>query len=1031
MPIFQIDTPGIYDLSLKVTDDWNCTDTENYDMAFEAVELLPDFTADTLSCTWAPVRFRPKNATANVDSFYWDFGDGNISSVKNPNYTYNSEGTYSICLTMVDKRGCEKTICKDNYVVIQDPNAEFSGDPLNANCPPLLTNFENESDFALNHFWDFGDNTGNSTNENPSHVYTEPGIYDVTLIVSMSPVCKDTMVRSDYVILEGPKGSFSQEADSTCLPLEVTLSAQSDDLYTYIYDYGNGELDSLTSQVSSDSRSYTYQDVGRYVPKIIIIDAKGCARAIAGDPVFVNTMDLDFTISDTSFCNVPANVELINLSSSTSGNIRYEWEMYGPQTGVSIDDQPNFIMDSLGLYDVSLIGRSENCIDTLVKEELVEISVDPEVDFTIINDQLCDEIVVEFSNMTTLRSGEITSYYWDFGDGSNSTDENPTHTYSEIESFTVTLTAETRNGCSATISKDLPVSPNTIGYAGLNDTICIGDIYQLSAEVENLQDGGGFYWVSDPTLSCTDCLDPIAEPLTSNWYTFIAVHPNGCESIDSVFITVIQQPGPTISLVGDSIICLGDEAVFTVEDYDTSYVYIWDDNHNLLDCITNCKTVTAAPDDTSSFYVTVLNEYGCYVKDTLTVYVETEIGNILSEDKSICEDATTSIQIMNGNISSWDDNEDLSCLDCPEPIVSPQQSSYYYANVISDEGCHYRDTVLIFVIPPGSISAGDDQLICVGEEARLQGSGIGDAMWYEMGDTTTMLSSGYEFRTGPTDTTSYVLMTIADECTLLDTVTLNVARKAEIRTIGDTICPGEIATIEAVPVVTDVYWWETPEGDRLINDQIRELEPDSTFSYLLIGGFRICEDDTAYAEVVVKNKIDVEMEDFFKVYANEEVQFSINHSSDKNYSFDWNPREGLTCYECPDPAVLDINSNRKYTVMITDENSGCFEEREVEVRFISECTSSIFYMPNIFSPNEDGNNDKFQVFTQNEEDFLRIHVFDRWGNRVFYSEDINDGWDGRFKGQFLLAGVYVYRVDALCELTGKEFYFTGDITMIR
>lgn len=1031
MPIFSIDTPGIYDLSLTVTDDWNCTDIKTYPMSIEALELLPDFTADTLSCTWSPVRFRAKNATANVDSFYWDFGDGNTSIQKNPNYTYSAQGIYSICLTMVDKRGCEKTVCKDNYVAIQDPRAEFSGDPLNANCPPLLTNFTNESDFSVTHFWDFGDNSGNSTNDNPSHVYTEPGVYDVTLIVSMSPACKDTMVRSDYVVLEGPKGSFTQQADSTCLPLDVSLSAQSDDLYTYIYDYGDGVLDSLTSQVSSDTRSYTYNQVGRYVPKIIIIDAKGCARAIAGDPVFVNTMDLDFTITDTSFCNTPADVELINLSASTSGNITYDWLMYGPQSGSSSADQPNFIMDSLGIYSVSLIGRSENCIDTLVKENLVEISVDPDVDFTILNDQLCDEIDVVFENMTTLKSGEITSYFWDFGDGATSDEENPSHTYTEIESFTVSLTAETRNGCTSTVFKELPVSPNTIGYAGVDDTICIGDQFQLLAEVENLQEGGGFYWQPDPSLSCTDCLDPVAIPDSSTWYTFIAVHPNGCESIDSVFITVIQQPGPTINLVGDSIICLGDEALFAVEDYDTSYTYLWEDSNNLLNCLVNCDTVKASPDGTSSFYVTVLNEYGCYVRDTLTVYVETEIGEILSEDKAICKDASTTIQITNGNIDFWDPNDHLSCLDCSQPTVTTDLTSYYYANVISDEGCHYRDSILVFVVSPETISAGEDELICVGEEITLIGSGVGRAMWYDMNNPAVMITEGYELRTRPMDTTSYVLMTIADECVLTDTVILNVAKKANIQAIGDSICPGEIATIEAMPLLTDVYWWQTAKGERIVNQDIRELSPDSTDRFMLIGGFRICEDDTAYAQIYVEDKINVEMEDFFKVYANEEVQFGISYSDTNNYSFDWNPREGLTCYSCPDPSVIEVNSNKKYKVQITDEDTGCKEEREVEIRFINECTNSVFYIPNIFSPNGDGNNDRFQVFTQHEEEFRRIHVFDRWGDKVYYSEDINDGWDGRFKGKFALPGVYVYRVDAYCELTGKEFYFTGDITLFR
>jgi gliding motility-associated-like protein len=1030
-PGFNIDTPGIYSLSLKVVDDWNCTSFIDYPMAIEGIELLPDFTADTLSCTWSPVRFRAKNATANVDSFYWDFGDGNFSLEKNPNYTYSSEGVYSICLTMIDKRGCEQTVCKNNYVIVQDPKAEFSGDPLSANCPPLLSNFTNTSTNGVNYFWDFGDNSGNSTNASPSHVYTVPGIYDVTLIATMTSACKDTVIRNDYVRLEGPIGEFSQSTEPTCLPLTLTLSAQSDDDYTYIYDYGNGELDSLTTQVSSDTRSYEYQEVGRYVPKIIIVDAKGCARAIAGDPVFVNTMELDFTISDTSFCNSPADVTLQNLSNSSSGNINYEWIMYGPQSATSSDVQPTFVMDSLGVYDVQVIGRSENCIDTLIKEQLVEVSEDPNVDFEIINDQLCDEIVVMFQNNSTVRNGLITSYFWDFGDGNTSTEKNPGHIYKEIQSYTVSLTAETRNGCTSSFDMELPVSPSTVGYAGLDDTICIGDDIALAATVENLQDGGDFFWISDASLSCTDCLDPIATPTTTTMYTFVAVHPNGCESIDSVLITVVQQPGPTVSLSGDSIICLGDEAIFTVEDYDTSYLYFWDDDNNFLDCITNCQTLRAAPDDTTSFYVTVLNEFGCYIRDTLTVYVETEIGNIVTEDKSICKGASTEIAVINGNVDTWDNDSSLSCLDCPNPTATPSETTFYFVNVVSDEGCLYRDSILINVIPPESINAGSDSLICLGESVRLLGSGMGSPQWFIENAGTVSVNDDYEYLVNPLDTTTYILMTTSGECILYDTVTIDVAIKADIEAIGDTICPGDIGQVTALPLLSDRFWWEFDDGNRIINQSTITDSPDSTMTYMLIGAYRICEDDTTYVDLSVKNAIEVEMNDFYKVFANEEVQFNITYTDDHNYTFEWIPTEGLNCSDCPDPMVLEVISNMKFTVIIRDEDTGCELEQEVEIRFVNECTSSVFYTPNVFSPNEDGTNDKFRIFTQNEDEFRRLHVFDRWGSKVFYTEDINNGWNGTFNGDYLLPGVYAYRVDAYCELTGEEYYFFGDVTLIR
>ena len=356
---------------------------------------------------------------------------------------------------------------------------------------------------------------------------------------------------------------------------------------------------------------------------------------------------------------------------------------------------------------------------------------------------------MHFINNSTVEGGLITSYDWDFGDGNTSEMENPSHTYESIESFSVTLTAATRNGCKSSFSMDIPISPSTIGYAGTDDTICIGDDISLFASVENLQDGGYFYWEPKASLSCDDCLDPVATPIDNETYIFIAVHPNGCESIDSVFITVVQEVGPTLSLAGDSTICLGDEAIFTIENFDSSFIYTWEDENNLLDCTSNCSELKASPVDTTDFFVVIENEYGCIREDTFTVYVETEIGNILIEDKTICVGSQTELAIENGIVNFWESGNNITCLDCPNPTVSPLESSHYYVNVISDEGCAYRDSILVNVIQEDAIDAGIDGLICVGESFNLQGKGVGSPTWHF--DTTIIKAGEYNHQIKPTN----------------------------------------------------------------------------------------------------------------------------------------------------------------------------------------------------------------------------------------------------------------------------------------
>lgn len=1029
-PEFTLEEPGLYDLEITVRDDWNCKATETYPTSIDAVMLDPDFTADPLSCTWAPVRFRAKNAGTEVDSFLWDFGDGNFSSRKNINYTYQNEGVYSVCLTMIDRRGCEQTVCKDSIVTIANPIAEFSGDPLSANCPPLLSNFQNLSENATEFLWDFGDNTGNSTNEFPGHVYTDPGSYDVTLIASMSNACADTLTKFSYVNLEGPIASFSMEADSTCTPLEVMLTASSDDYYLYVWDYGNGQLDSLDQLSIEDTTMIIYTEIGRYIPKIIIIDTIGCSRTFAGEPVFVNSIDVGFTLSDSSFCNIPADVQLNNITTSSSDEISYEWIISGPQNITSKDTSPMIRMDSLGLYDIALVARAENCIDTFTMPRSVEVTSDPIADFEILDNQLCEAIDVQFQNRSTVDGGLITDYFWDFGDGDTSTLENPSHQYAVIDSFTTKLTVTTRNGCIDSFTMMVPVLPSTIGYAGEDDTICMDDEIRLVAEVTNLHEGSTYYWEADNSLSCINCLEPLAIPDSTRTYIFTAVHPNGCESIDSVTITVIQEDGPQLELSGDTSICMGEEAIFTVDNFDPDYTYLWNNNTSLLDCIVDCDTVRATPNDTTDFYITIFNEYGCFTKDTLTVYVETALGaDIIIEDKIICQGNATTLGVDNGVVLYWDEGVNMTCTDCENPEVSPDTTSKYYVTVASEEGCPFRDSILIEVIPPEAIDAGQDTLLCLGEEVMLRGQGMGNPEWYI--DTTMVYNDGYDFEVGPADTTAYILQTTIGECIQQDTVQVNIITKAEISSIGDTICFGEEAIISAVPGIADRFWWENVSDERIVNEMDLTVTPDSSLNYRLIGAFRICEDDTSEVYVHVFDEIKATIPATFEAFSNDKPEINVGYDDTKNYSFEWTPGEGLDCTNCPNPVLTDIMESTRYQLTVTDEDSGCQLIQDVYVRYSAECTDAVFYIPNIFTPNQDGNNDKFIIGTRTEQDFRSMQIFDRWGNRIFYTEDITQGWDGSLRGSRVLPGVYVFQITAFCPETGENFHIMGDVTLMR
>ncbi|NNF34641.1 MAG: T9SS type B sorting domain-containing protein [Saprospiraceae bacterium] len=159
---------------------------------------------------------------------------------------------------------------------------------------------------------------------------------------------------------------------------------------------------------------------------------------------------------------------------------------------------------------------------------------------------------------------------------------------------------------------------------------------------------------------------------------------------------------------------------------------------------------------------------------------------------------------------------------------------------------------------------------------------------------------------------------------------------------------------------------------------------------------------------------------------------SASHSppgSDVTYT--WSPPDGLSCDDCPDPVSMTPGTT-SYIVTIEDE-AGCTSTDTVTIRVNSNYQ---IYTPNIFSPNEDGNNDNFPVFGNIAADAIEeMIIFDRWGNKVYESQSmvLNDrtsGWDGRFLDKFVNPGVFTW-VAKVRFIDGVVETFTGDITVLR
>ena len=141
-------------------------------------------------------------------------------------------------------------------------------------------------------------------------------------------------------------------------------------------------------------------------------------------------------------------------------------------------------------------------------------------------------------------------------------------------------------------------------------------------------------------------------------------------------------------------------------------------------------------------------------------------------------------------------------------------------------------------------------------------------------------------------------------------------------------------------------------------------------------------------------------------------------------TYSWDPPIGLSCIFCQSPvATPDVST--WYYVTVTNA-AGC---SRVDSVFIEVDPSTNIYIPNIFSPNGDGNNDIYLVRGKGV-DLFQLQIFNRWGQMIFESNDIDSGWDGTKDGKELNQGVFVFKLNVTF-YDGGKINKTGNITLVR
>lgn len=191
-PIITYTAPGNYDITLAITDQAGCSDTTVFAITVEATPeadmLVNDICqGDTLSFT-----DQSTISTGNIDNWLWQFGDGNGSNLQNPVHVYDTSGTFNVSLLVSTPQGCADSVTSTVEIYsLPAASADYEVDLLDVT-------FANTSSGAVDYFWIFPDST-TSALENPEYAFPDTGHYPVTLVVTSTNGCTDTVVLDVYL----------------------------------------------------------------------------------------------------------------------------------------------------------------------------------------------------------------------------------------------------------------------------------------------------------------------------------------------------------------------------------------------------------------------------------------------------------------------------------------------------------------------------------------------------------------------------------------------------------------------------------------------------------------------------------------------------------------------------------------------------------------------------------------------------------------------------------------------------------------
>lgn len=1094
---------GNYNVTLIVSNSAGCLDTIVKPIIVNTVPVPLFSTTD--GCLGTVTSFVDQSIdSVTINSWQWDFNDGNNSLSQNPNYTYMNAGAYNVSLTVTNIDGCDSTITLT--VNINDlPSAAFTANSVCLGAATVFT--DNSTGSPTQWSWNFGDGSAFNNLQSPSNVYTSDGTFPVELIVENTFGCRDS-VSVNVIVSPLPSAAFV--FDTVCAGNVTGFIDQSTSTASWSWDFGDGSAVS-----TGNSQTHIYPGDGTYNAVLITTHINGCSDTVAHS-VIVNPNPVS-AFTATNACFTYPTLFTDNSTSAAS----WSWN-FGDGTATDTSQSPTHIFALTGIYNVSLLATNNlGCQNSSI--QTITVLPQPVADFN--TGMLCEQQTVQFTDISTGQS--ITNWTWDFGDGSAiSNVQNATHIYSLAGSYDVTLIAGNSSGCVDTIIKTIIVNtiPTPLFSANASCEGTTTSFTDLSTDTVAITNW--FYDFNDGNNSTSQNPDYIYASAGTYNVSLTVTNINGCSNTFVLPVTVNVYPVANYSA---DTVCIGTPTTFT--DISTGSPTSWQWNFGDGNSGSTGPVITHVYNTAGSFVtsLTVSSGAGCTDQAFRIIVVRSDVQADVNAVNSACATTVVTVNdnstITSGTIlnSTWDFGDGT-------PVVSALNTSHIYPAagtyfithvVISDGGCASTalDTVVINPLPEANFTAANT---CRSQPALFTDNSTGPPVsWnWSFGDggTDTVQNPSHAY----TATGNYnVTLTVNSAGGCISTTTRPVTVYAQptasftstVECWGDTTVFASTST-SASGTITGT-WWDFGDGttSNLINPEHVFTSQNSSYNVTLavISSFGCvdtliqtinthplpvfnyepqltsgCDDFTIlfndssmvaggtivnwvwdfgdgnltytqnpvhtydepgnyFVSLTVTSSYGCEMSDTLNypvvVYPTPLAGFSASPNETSIYEpniqfndesigatmWDWDLGDFETSVE-QSPYHVYPDTGTYLVTQIAINQFGCRDTIVHPVRINGETT---MFIPNAFTPNENGLNDIFSPKFYGVVEFKMI-IFDRWGNQIFQTEDMNEGWNGKIngKGEVVQQDVYVYKIYTK-DLLRNNHRYVGRVTVVK